>query len=68
MSSSQQQEYIPAEFTVTEFWLNGERRFTGVLRDITERQRLRSATDSGPENGGDRAVGWRCRAPTLTTC
>lgn len=33
---------FPADFTVTEFWLDGERRFTGVLRDITERQRLQS--------------------------
>lgn len=31
-----------AELTVTEFSLDGERRFTGVLRDITERQRLQS--------------------------
>ncbi len=33
---------FPAELTVTEFSLEGERRFTGVLRDITERQRLQS--------------------------
>ena len=33
---------FPAELTVTEFSLDGERRFTGVLRDITERQRLQS--------------------------
>ena len=33
---------FPADLTVTEFWLEGERRFTGVLRDITERQRLQS--------------------------
>ena len=33
---------FPAELTVTEFSLEGERRFTGVLRDITERQRLQT--------------------------
>lgn len=31
-----------ADLTVTEFSLEGERRFTGVLRDITERKRLQS--------------------------
>ena len=31
---------FPAELTVTEFTLDGERRFTGVLRDITARKRL----------------------------
>lgn len=31
-----------AELTVTEFSLDGERHFTGVLRDITERQRLQT--------------------------
>ena len=34
--------HFPAELTVTEFSLEGERFFTGVLRDITERQRLQS--------------------------
>ena len=33
---------FPAELTVTEFRFNGERHFTGVLRDITERKRLES--------------------------
>ena len=33
---------FPAELTVTEFSLEGERHFTGVLRDITERRRLQS--------------------------
>jgi PAS domain S-box-containing protein len=33
---------FPAELTVTEFALDGERRFTGVLRDITERKRLQT--------------------------
>lgn len=31
---------FPVELTVTEFLLDGERRFTGVLRDITSRRRL----------------------------
>jgi PAS domain S-box-containing protein len=31
---------FPAELSVTEFRFNGERHFTGVLRDITERKRL----------------------------
>lgn len=31
---------FPVEITVTEFRLEGERRFTGVVRDITARQRL----------------------------
>jgi len=31
---------FPAELTVTEFTLDGERRFTGVLRDIRARKRL----------------------------
>ncbi len=31
---------FPAELTVKEFRFNGERHFTGVLRDITERKRL----------------------------
>ncbi|MFO1001909.1 MAG: PAS domain S-box protein [Planctomycetaceae bacterium] len=31
-----------ADLTVTEFSLEGERRFTGVLRDTTERKRLQS--------------------------
>ncbi len=31
-----------AELSITEFLLEGERRFTGVLRDITERQRLQA--------------------------
>lgn len=33
---------FPAELTVTEFSLEGERHFTGVLRDITERNRLKA--------------------------
>ena len=33
---------FPAELTVTEFSLEGERHFTGVLRDITERKRLQA--------------------------
>ena len=33
---------FPAELTVTEFSLDGERRFTGVLRDITERKRMQA--------------------------
>lgn len=33
---------FPADLTVTEFSLEGERRFTGVLRDVTERKRLQS--------------------------
>ncbi|MCA9085070.1 MAG: PAS domain S-box protein [Planctomycetaceae bacterium] len=33
---------FPAELTVTEFSLEGERRFTGVLRDTTERQKLQA--------------------------
>ncbi|MEI8021401.1 MAG: ATP-binding protein, partial [Schlesneria sp.] len=31
---------FPLELTVTEFWLDGKRHFTGVVRDITERKRL----------------------------
>lgn len=31
---------FPIDLTVTEFSLNGERRFTGVIRDITDRKRL----------------------------
>ncbi|MFO0947325.1 MAG: PAS domain S-box protein [Planctomycetota bacterium] len=31
---------FPVEITITEFQIDGERRFTGVLRDITARQRL----------------------------
>ncbi|HEY1068173.1 MAG TPA: PAS domain S-box protein, partial [Pirellulales bacterium] len=31
---------FPLELTVTEFQLDGERRFTGVVRDITARKRL----------------------------
>ena len=31
-----------AELTITEFFLDGERHFTGVLRDITERKRLQA--------------------------
>lgn len=31
-----------AELSITEFRLEGERRFTGVLRDITEKQRLQA--------------------------
>ena len=31
-----------AELSITEFHLEGERRFTGVLRDITEKQRLQA--------------------------
>ncbi len=34
--------HFPADLTVTEFSLDGKRYFTGVLRDITERQRLQS--------------------------
>ncbi|MBL8817859.1 MAG: PAS domain S-box protein [Planctomyces sp.] len=34
--------HFPAELTLTEFLLDGERRFTGVLRDITERKRLQT--------------------------
>lgn len=33
---------FPADLTVTEFTLDGELKYTGVLRDITERQRLQS--------------------------
>ena len=31
---------FPAEVTVTEFWLEGVRHFTGVIRDLTERKKL----------------------------
>jgi PAS domain S-box-containing protein len=31
---------FPADLSVTEFWVDGERFFTGVVRDITERKRL----------------------------
>ena len=33
---------FPADLTISEFFVEGQRRFTGVLRDITERQRLQS--------------------------
>jgi PAS domain S-box-containing protein len=31
---------FPADLSVTEFWVEGARRFTGVVRDISERKRL----------------------------
>lgn len=36
------QTHFTAELSISEFLIDGERRFTGVLRDITERQRLQA--------------------------
>lgn len=31
---------FPADLSVTEFWIDGKRHFTGVVRDVSERKRL----------------------------
>lgn len=36
-------EIFPVEIAISEMWVNGERKFTGIVRDITERKQAEEA-------------------------